>query len=171
MAQGFLIPLPSLRSQPRQGRDQKMNMAALNKMRDTKACGTKSLQQSWKKEGTEQKGSSWPNRQLVKVNRTEMHGMEILQVNPSQSNCKGQELHHSGSIFLDNKEVHLLLPKPGTGPHAHILLMFSQWVIHGRGKRYSEGHYCQEDLDSSSSSATYRSLEQVINLPSLIPIS
>lgn len=43
-----------------------MNMAALNKMRDTKACGQKSLSQSGKKEGTEQKGSSWPNRQLLK---------------------------------------------------------------------------------------------------------
>lgn len=43
-------------------------------------------------------------------------------------------------------EVHLLLPKPGTGPPAHIHLCFPKELYMAEVKRYSEGHYCPKIL-------------------------
>ena len=43
-----------------------MNLAVLNEMRDTKACGQKVFHRAERKKGREEKWSSWPNRQLLK---------------------------------------------------------------------------------------------------------
>ena len=70
-----------------------MNLAVLNEMRDTKACGQKVFHRVERKKGREEKWSSWPNRQLLKstgqkCNRNEDFPSESSQIQTVKSkNC------------------------------------------------------------------------------------